>query len=239
MSDNKFIEQKNENIFRIFMIEGANFDGKWDIPIIPDNVYTLPDLLVPYNKIKSSKVTKNAFVHFFIYDYLFDGPNGIWEGPRSNLKKNKGFSISSFYKYKGIIGPDFSMGFGLPLATVLDNCRRRRYIEHWFYKLGFQVVPFVRWTDERSFEFCFLGLTKNSIIAISTYGSMQNKFLNKYFLIGLKELIVQVEPRLIIIYGSLSKEVIDILSNNNIKYIVYNNTTFNYKGDSNGRIKTK
>lgn len=196
-----------KDTFREFMIESAEFDGKWEIPIIPNNVYTLPKNLVAYDQRKNVEYCENTYIHFFIDDYKFDGPNGIWNGSSKNFEQKRGFSISSLNKFSGIIGPDFTMGFSFPLATQLDCCRRRRYFEYWLYSLGFQVIPFVRWTDERSYEFAFLGVSKGSVVAISTFGSMKESFLKDYFKKGLVEMINIIEPKVMVIYGCIPDDI--------------------------------
>ena len=232
------IRNGRKDVFYEFMVEGAEFDGKWEIPIIPDNVYSLPKELVGYDQRKSKKILKNltddAFIHFFIDDYKFDGPNGIWNGSRKNFNQKRGFSIESMKKYSGIIGPDFTIGYGFPLSTQLDNVRRKRYFEFWMTKLGFQVIPSVRWTDERSYEFAFLGLSYRGIVAVGTYGSMKNKFLRESFKKGLEELVKRINPRIILVYGEMPEDVFSVVDKNLTQLINYESTTYIFRGKKNG-----
>lgn len=43
-------------------------------------------------------------------------------------------------------------------------------------------------------------------------------------------MIARIEPSLIIIYGSLSKEIVSILNNNNQKYVFFPSNTSHYFG---------
>ena len=77
--------------------------------------------------------------------------------------------------------------------------------------LGIQVIPNVRWTDERSYEFCFLGLPQNGVVAVSTLGLLKNKTSRKYFKKGLEELLKRINPRIIIVYGKMPEDVFDVV----------------------------
>ena len=209
-----------KDTFHEFMIENAQFEGKWEFPIIPNNIYRLPSKLTAYDQRKNkNKADYNSFLHFFVDDYKFDGPNGIWNGSKKDFYQKRGFSIEEIKKYDGIIGPDFTMGFDFPLSTQLDQCRRRRYFEYWMYSLGLQVIPFARWTDERSYEFAFLGLQNRGIVAISTFGSMKSNNLKYYFKKGLVELMKQKDPSIIVVYGTMPEDIFDIIDTNKTKLI--------------------
>lgn len=238
MKNNKKISKTNNiyvDNFHEFMIKNATFDGLWEFPIIKNNVYKLPKYLIGYDQRKRKGIVyEDSFVHFYIDDYKFDGPNGIWNGSSKNLNQKRGFSIDSLAKFSGIIGPDFSVGFGFPLATQLDSIRRTRYFEHWMTLLGIQVIPNIRWTDERSYEFCFLGIPKNSIVAISTLGVLKYKTSRKYFKLGLIEMLKRIEPSLVLIYGDIPSDVFQILENQKILCFKSDISSYRQGGKTNG-----
>ena len=237
MNDNhdtniKGIRKGYIDVFQEFMIENAEFDGYWEIPIIKPNVYRLPSKLIAYDQRKQECLnSKEVFIHFYIDDQKFDGPNGIWSGASKNFEQKRGFSIESIKKYGGIIGPDFSMGFGFPLSKQLDSVRRTRYFEHWMTSLGIQVIPNVRWTDERSYDFCFLGIPKNGIVAISTLGLMKYNISKKYFKLGLIELLKRVEPKKIIVYGKMPEDVFEVVDKTKVELINFESDISAFRGE--------
>ena len=82
------------DVFQEFMIADAEFDGYWEIPIIKDNIYRLPKKLIAYDQRKRNGIDHAyAFIHFYIDDQKFDGPNGIWNGATKKLDHKRGFSI--------------------------------------------------------------------------------------------------------------------------------------------------
>ena len=109
-SDVSAMRKGRKDTFHEFMIVNADFDGYWEFPRVPDNVYSIPTMLVPYDQRKNkNELEGTKFIHFFIDDYKFDGPNGIWNGASKNFEQIRGFSINSIKQYDGIIGPDFTM----------------------------------------------------------------------------------------------------------------------------------
>lgn len=62
------------------------------------------------------------------------------------------------------------------------------------------VIPTITWGDESSYDFCFEGVPKNSIVAISGMGSRKASTKESY-LKGFKEMIRRLQPKEIIIYG--------------------------------------
>lgn len=63
---------------------------------------------------------------------------------------------------------------------------------------GIKVIPTVRWGDLASFNFCFDGIEKGSIVAVSTVGVKKQKSL---FMLGYNEMLSRIKPSKIICYG--------------------------------------
>lgn len=60
-------------------------------------------------------------------------------------------------------------------------------------KQGIPVIPNIRWSDEKSFEYCFLGVPKHSIVSKSTHGCIRSSTQ--------KEMFKQLEPAAVIVHG--------------------------------------
>jgi hypothetical protein len=68
-------------------------------------------------------------------------------------------------------------------------------------KKGVPVIPNVRWGDERTYEFCFDGLPKNTILAVGTHGSLQDFRNRRYFYDGFREMMDRLAPHTVVVYG--------------------------------------
>ena len=57
----------------------------------------------------------------------------------------------------------------MPYALQIYNTFRNRWCGAYLSDKGIKVIPTVSWSDEKSIEFCFKGIEKGSIVAVSTY----------------------------------------------------------------------
>ena len=68
------------------------------------------------------------------------------------------------------------------------------------------MIPNVRWGDEESFKFCFLGIPKKSTVAVSTVGVSTDASWNdkddSLFRDGYNEMLNRLDPTTIIFYGT-------------------------------------
>ncbi len=62
---------------------------------------------------------------------------------------------------------------------------------------GLTVIPTVSWSTPRSFEFCFDGIEKGSIVAVGTLGCKNNK---RNFMRGYNEMLERIKPSKIIVF---------------------------------------
>ena len=146
----------------LFLRNQFNGVGKFDIPEIPKSNFsddTLENLLlIGFDKINTDQSNYECMVHFFLYDYKFEN---IWKKPDVYVKKLK--------KYKAILSPDFSMYIEMNKTLQLYNTFRNRWCGAYLASKDIKVIPTVNWGDENTFEFCFDGIPKGSIVAVSTY----------------------------------------------------------------------
>ena len=134
--------------------------GKLQIPIIPkfeerpgdfDNL-----LLIGFDKTHLEDQNHlGRMVHFFLYDYRFER---VWKNPDNDIEK--------LSRYRAVPSPDFSLYLEMAPVMQLYNVFRNR----WCCLLGIQRNPHtVNWGYESTFDFCFEGIEKGSIVAVSTY----------------------------------------------------------------------
>ena len=221
--------------FHAFMVKGAEFDGYYDIPFIPQNFNLDINMLLPYDKTNKHIYEPGEVVHFYLDDQKFDGPKGIWNGLSSGEKYKRGVGLSKFDGASAIITPDFSLYLDMPRVMQIWNVYRSRTVGYYLTTLGYNVIPNVRWTDEESYDFAFDGLYKGQIVAVGTLGcskSIEDKIL---LVNGFIEMIKRVEPRLVIIYGPICKELDYIIKKYSIRIKQFDSEISEfYGGKANG-----
>jgi len=68
---------------------------------------------------------------------------------------------------------------------------------------GIQVIPTTGWSDERSFEFCFEGMPRNGIVAVSSVGTQNNKVAKDLFCRGFEYAIEVLKPSRVLFFGQI------------------------------------
>ena len=160
------------------------------------NSYGIPDIkcdefevkeLIPYR----ADSNRNGTAHFFLDDYRFE-----------RCRKNVDSQIEELKKYNGVLSPDFSMYTNYPEAFQIWQVYRNRWCACYWQSKGIKVIPTISWSDKSSYKYAFLGIKKYSPVAISTVGILNNKNSEKLFIQGFKEMLKQLEPKRILIYGN-------------------------------------
>lgn len=178
--------------------------GTFEIPVIQKEKIDLENLtLIGYDKLSSGN--SDQVVHFFLDDYKFEV---LWSNPEPRIEK-----LSAF---KAVLSPQFSIYSEMPMAIQIHNTFRSRWCEAYLQSKGIKVIPSVVWGEPDTFWFCFDGLEKNSIVAVSTIGVRNEKEL---FMAGYREMLRRIEPSNIICYGKPFDEM-----EGNIVYISYEET---------------
>ena len=195
-------------------------DGRWSIPKIPKFQEKPGDfddlLLIGFDKANADDRKHNdRMVHFFLYDYRFER---VWEKPDTVLDKLR--------PYRAVLSPDFSMYLEMAPVLQLYNVFRNRWCGAYWASQGLRVVPTVNWGDETTFDFCFEGIEKGSVVARSTYmASAHNNRCDQkeWFLTGYREMLQRIEPEKIICYHTPFSEM-----EGNIVYVDYERSSWRY-----------
>lgn len=77
---------------------------------------------------------------------------------------------------------------------------------------GLKVIPSLRWIDPMDCDFVFEGLAVESVVAVSTYGSMSIPESRKNLIAGLRRLVHEIRPSKVLIYGSANRKLLEIQS---------------------------
>lgn len=190
--DNIFKPNERIKTNNAYNLDLVNIDSStkdfWQMPIINKEAI-IPTELIGFNYAKTSK-NKKCGIHFYIDDYQFER---IWNKPQDYVDILK--------QYECILSPDFSLYMDMPMPMKIWNIYRSRQIGQYYQNQGIKVIPTISWAEEETFEFCFEGIPKGSIVSISTIGVKKNKEALKIWKAGVDELIRRIEPSTILIYG--------------------------------------
>lgn len=202
--------------FRADWVQTAHFSGIMEIPIIKkQNCIDLPEKLVPFT-VRNRVDGSDEIVCFYEHDEKF-----------YDFISNPEEYIGDLKKFKGVISPDCSLYVDMPLCLQIADVYFNRAVGHYLQEKGFFVIPNIRWGDERTFTTCelpekiaFLGVEKNSIVAIGEYGQIKNKEDKRLFREGLIAMLDELEPEVVIVYGKMSKKIFDGLLHKT-KFVFY------------------
>ncbi|MBQ9247409.1 MAG: DUF4417 domain-containing protein [Ruminococcus sp.] len=170
----------------LFLRNGIKGKGIFDIPVIKKETINLKDIqLIGYDKI--SNADKTRIVHFFLDDYKFET---IWNHPDER--------IDILSQFKAVLSPQFSLYSEMPMSLKIFNTFKNRWCGTYLQKRGVKVIPSLSWGEPDTFWFCFDGIEKGSVVAVSTVGLRKVKEL---FLLGYQEMLRKINPSAIICYG--------------------------------------
>ena len=183
--------------------------GMFKLPLVKRQEISLEDVsLIGYDKVNQSNDYK-SIVHFFLDDYKFES---IYNNPEKK--------IEALRQFKAVFTPDFSMFVEMPIALQLFATFKNRWVGAYLQEQGIKVIPTVRWGDLTSFNFCFDGIEKGTIVAVSTIGIKNQK---SHFLLGYNEMLSRIKPSKIICYGKSFDEMkgdiieVDYAKTNNLQ----------------------
>lgn len=181
--------ERTNRAYNLDILDSNNLSNDfWQMPIIQNDEY-IPSDLIGFNYAKTSK-NKNCGIHFYIDDYQFER---IWNYPEKY--------IDILFEYECILTPDFSLYMDMPMPMKIWNVYRSRQIGAYYQSKGIKVIPTISWAEEKTFEFCFKGIPKGSIVSISTVGVKNNIQALEIWHKGMDEMIRQIQPKSILVYG--------------------------------------
>ena len=146
---------------------------------------------------RSFKSVENSFVHFFIDDYYFES---VWASPKRLMTVSR--------SVRGIIGTTYSVYEAQPKAMNVWNVYRNRWVCKYLESQGVQVIPAVVWADESTWDYCFEGIPCQSVVAVSTVGTLR-KNNRRLFCAGFEEMIRLLNPKTLLVYGEYKPLVFD------------------------------
>lgn len=184
--------ERTYNAYNLYQYDERRVDGKYQMPIIEKQVFNAPETLSSFTNVINSpnESDKHCGVHFFSDDYKFER---IWNLPYEYVQKLTSFECA--------LSPDFSLYMDMPIAMKIWNVYRSRLVGQIMQDYGIKVVPTIQWAEPETFEFCFDGIEKGCICAISTIGVKRDPEATKIWEQGVTEMIKRIEPTEIWCYG--------------------------------------
>lgn len=134
------------------------------------------------------KISKGCTISTFLDDYHLER---LWNQPERYGNRFLHLEVGN------VMSPDFSLYIGMPLPMMMWNTYRSRMVGNLWAAMGLNVIPTVTWADEKSLPFCFNGIAKGSIVAVSDVGIQNNKE-RYYFDLGYHLMIEVIKPKQIL-----------------------------------------
>jgi len=157
-----------------------------DFPIIFNEPISEPERLTRF---RSPYIDGDA-LHFFLDDYRFEC---LWNQPKKYAEKFRGMVICS---------PDFSQYTDWNNNLNRWNHYRKQWLGAYFQSEGAHVIPSVCWAGPESYQYCFSGIPKHSMVALSVVGCF--KFSHE-FSMGFDEMMMRLEPHTVLCLGEFDK----------------------------------
>lgn len=191
--------------FQAFLVDGANFTENEEYPIIED--WMIPN--IPPDKIITFSEAINFQGDLSKYYICFYAQDGTFERVRKNPKKYDSF----FKRCAGLIGFDYSIHSDMPIIKQKSQMNDNLSLTYYFGKQGNRVIPNIRCgIDELLPEF-LSAIPKHSLISIGTYGFIKEKQQQAEWYCFIDDIIKELEPSGIIVYGTLPKKILDAFGN--------------------------
>lgn len=182
--------------FHNYLVDSTAMVGDPGIPMLLDlHNTTIPLDLVPFSKCRKTK-NKRQYIHFYEHDFVF-----------SPLLCSAWKYLDLFKKFDGIITPDCTMLIGQSACLQQTNTYFNRAVGSYFQHRGIPVIANIRWSDENSFSYCFLGVPQKTIVSISTHGCIRSNLEKSMFRRGIEAMLEALHPTDVLVHGYMPPSV--------------------------------
>ena len=142
-----------------------------------------------FQNASANAYNKDTLLLMFSYDKRL---LSLWNNP---LKK-----VGLFQSYAAVATPDFSIYPAMNINDIRHNVYMSRWLGKTWQNYGCTVLPTIGWALPDTYDICFGGVEPESVVIISTLGCQEHEDL---FLDGFNEMKRQINPPLIIVFGSM------------------------------------
>ena len=176
------------------------FEGisRYEFPqISPVDVDLTDPQLIGFNYAIGCKHPEDKILHFYVDDYQFER---VWNDPDRY--------IPILRRFKAVLAPDFSLYDDFPAVVNMFNHYRKQWCAAYWQEHGITVIPTICWALPDSYDWCFEGVPKHSLVSISTVGGFGNHQDNKAsWLEGYEKCLEVLDPSEVLLFGKHFPEV--------------------------------
>ena len=175
--------------YNLHLIDALDCDGRTGMPTLERAEVVPPERLVAFNGCARCS-DDSAGVHFWLDDYRFEN---TWRDPLRY--------VPMLDRFHCVMEPDFSVYVDMPEPMQRWNVYRGRAVARIWQVAGLCVVPKLTWGFEDSYRFCFDGVPKGGVVALSTVGLANSRYWVDFFQKGASAAIEATSPAVILAYG--------------------------------------
>lgn len=178
------------DIMKETLIYGAELDGKYGFPVIPEYKSTIPAKTVDIHRSKKLIQVRDLNLNFFVHDYML---NPIWNNPDKYIEHLKCFG--------SVCGFDFTIDVKSLLALQIYNKYRNHVLSWYFANNGVKLIPKVDLLPDCS-DWIYDGLPHESTLCCSTHGRAISNAAKQSFSKCFDEMENVLKPKTVIIVGT-------------------------------------
>ena len=195
--------RKVSDSFQAYLVDGANFTGNEEYPIIPADFISkdIPKDIMPFDKaINYRGDLSKTYICFY-------APDNSFERIRKNPKKYLKF----FKRTAGIIGFDYSIHTDMQIIKQKSQINDNLSLTYYYGRNGIPVIPNIRCGIYDLLPEFETAIPKGSNIAIGTHGFIKEMREKYEWYCFIDKIIRDIKPANIIVYGTLSSQMFDEL----------------------------
>ena len=182
--------------FQQRLTERATLVGAPGIPMLMDlHNAQVPRDMIPFGKARKCP-DKRKYIHFYMHDREF-----------SRVLTATDQYIDLLKLYDGVITPDCTLLIGQSPCLQQTNTYMNRAVGFYLQKNGIPVIPNIRWSDESSFEYCFLGVPLGSMVCVSTHGCITSREERRMFKTGMSAMLDAIHPKVVLVHGFMPESI--------------------------------
>ena len=182
--------------FQQRLTERATLVGAPGIPMLMDlHNAQVPRDMIPFGKARKCP-DKRKYIHFYMHDREF-----------SRVLTATDHYIDLLKLYDGVITPDCTLLIGQSPCLQQTNTYMNRAVGFYLQKNGIPVIPNIRWSDESSFEYCFLGVPLGSMVCVSTHGCITSREERRMFKTGMSAMLDAIHPKVVLVHGFMPESI--------------------------------
>lgn len=106
--------------------------------------------------------------------------------------------ISLLSTVRAVLTPDYSAYPSMAYWEIAHNVFKNRFLGCLWQSYGIKSVPTITWALPDTYDVCFSGVERESVVAVSTVGCHKHQ---ENFLAGYREMMRRISPSLVILYG--------------------------------------